>query len=83
MVVSQTPVLQRELDFFDRQRVALLEKASGKYALVKGENVIGIYETELEAIRAGYQKVGDEPFLVKHIVEADVPLTFTTFNLGI
>jgi len=77
------PILQQELDFFEQQRVELFARAPGKYALVKGTELVGIFDTELEAIRAGYQKIGNEAFLVKHIVEADVPLTFTSFNLGI
>jgi hypothetical protein len=77
------PVLQKELDFFEQQRVELFTQAPGKYALVKDSELIGIFETELEAIRAGYQKIGNKAFLVKHIVEADVPLSFTSFNLGI
>jgi hypothetical protein len=77
------PVLQQELEFFEQQRLKLFARAPGKYALVKGANLIGVFDTELEAIRAGYEKVGNEAFLVKHIVEADVPLTFTSFNLGI
>jgi len=78
-----SPVLQQELDFFEQQRVELFTRAPGKYALVKGAQLIGIFDTELEAIRAGYQRIGNEAFLVKHIVEADVPLYFTSFNLGI
>ena len=77
------PVLKQELDYFEKRRIELLEQAAGKYALVKGEMLLGIFDTELEAIRAGYQTIGNEPFLVKHILEADVPLTFTSFNLGI
>lgn len=83
MAAAATPVLQQELEFFDRQRLDLLVRAPGKYALVKGSALIGIFDTELEAVRAGYQKIGNETFLVKHIVEADVPLTFTSFNLGV
>lgn len=77
------PVLQQELDFFESQRVELFERAPGKYALIKGSTLIGIFDTELEAIRAGYHTIGNEAFLVKQILEADVPLTFTSFNLGI
>ena len=83
MSATATSVLQQELDFFERQRLDLLAQAPGKYVLVKGSELIGIFDTELEAIRAGYQKIGNEPFLVKHIVEADIPLKFTSFNLGI
>ena len=83
MTVATTPVLQQELEFFERQRLELLARAPGKYALVKGAELIGIFDSELEAIRAGYRQIGNEAFLVKHIVEADVPFTFTSFNLGV
>lgn len=83
--MASTPqrILQEELDFFESQRLDLLSRAPGKYALIKGSNLLGLFETELDAARAGYRQVGNEPFLIKHIVEADVPLVFTTFNLGV
>ena len=83
MTTTNSPVLMQELEYFEKHRIELFKDAPGKYALVKGEALIGIFDTELEAIRAGYQRIGNEPFLVKHVVEADVPLTFTSFNLGI
>ncbi len=79
---ATAPILQQELDFFERHRLDLLARAPGKYALVKECEVLGIYDSELEAIRAGYAQLGNDAFLVKHIVEADIPLTFTSFNVG-
>jgi hypothetical protein len=61
----------------------LLERAAGQYALVKGADIVGTFETEAEAIREGYQRFGNEAFLVKHVLEADVPLNFASFNLGV
>ena len=83
MPAATTQKLQQELEFFERQRLELLARAPGKYALVKGSELIGIFETELEAARAGYRQIGNEPFLIKHIVEADLPLIFTSFHLGV
>jgi len=60
----------------------LLAQAPVKYALIKGSEVAGTFDSENEAVGAGYRRYGNEPFLVKHIVEADLPLTFATFNLG-
>lgn len=82
MATATTPKLQEELEFFERQRFELFAQASGKYALIKGSTLIGIFDTELDAARAGYREIGNEPFLIKHIVEADLPLIFTSFNLG-
>jgi hypothetical protein len=83
MPTSTTSKLQEELEFFERQRLELLERAPGKYVLIKGSEVIGIFDTEIEAARTGYRQIGNKPFLIKHIVEADVPLIFTSFNLGV
>jgi hypothetical protein len=80
---SESIALSTELDFFESHRMELFERAPGKYALVKGSTLIDVFETELDAIRAGYQRFGNEAFLVKHILEADVPLKFTSFNLGV
>ncbi|HKR63178.1 MAG TPA: hypothetical protein VJZ00_05545 [Thermoanaerobaculia bacterium] len=83
MAEGSTRILHQELKFFEQERLELLARAPGKYALIKGTELIGIFDSELEAVRAGYRQIGNEAFLVKHIVEADVPLVFTTFNLGV
>ena len=82
MILIDAPSFERELNFFERERMRLLSRAKGKFALIKGEELIGIYDTEIEAVRAGYQRFGNEPFLAKLIAEADIPLNFTAFNLG-
>jgi hypothetical protein len=82
MTISATIELQTEIEAFERLRLGLLDRAAGKYALVKGSDLVDIFGNEAEAIREGYRRFGNEAFLVKHIVEADVPLNFTSFNLG-
>lgn len=82
MEVAPTLVLQQELQYFERRRLDLLTSARGKYALVKGSELAGTFDSESEAVGAGYRRFVNEPFLVKHIVEADLTLTFATFNLG-
>jgi hypothetical protein len=83
MMSSTTVTLQQELEVFERHRFELLDRAAGKYVLVKGLDIIGTFETEAEAIREGYQQFGNDAFLVKHVLEADVPLNFASFNLGL
>ena len=61
----------------------MLERAAGKFVLVKGEALIGTFDSETEAIRHGYQTLGNVAFLVKQVTEADIPLSFTSFNLGV
>jgi hypothetical protein len=83
MGMSGTIALQTEVEVFERLRLSLLDRAAGKYALVKGSDLVDTIGTEAQAIREGYRRFGNEAFLVKHIVVADVPLNFTSFNLGI
>jgi hypothetical protein len=39
----------------------------GKYILIKGEDIVGPWETYEEALQAGYDRFGLVPFLVKKI----------------
>lgn len=72
--------LQTEIEAFERLSVSLLDRAAGKYALVKGSDLVGIFGSEMEAIRDGYRLFGNEAFLVKHIVVADAPMFFTSLR---
>jgi hypothetical protein len=82
MDVAATTQLEREVRYFEQHRIELLAQAAGKYALIKGAELIGTFSSETEAVGAGFRRFGNEAFLVKHIVEADLPLPFATFNLG-
>jgi hypothetical protein len=81
--ISETSPLETEVAFFASHLIEWLNDAEGKFALVKGAELIGFYDTELDAVRAGYRHFGNEAFLVRHVVEAEVPLSFTSFNLGV
>lgn len=74
---------EKELETFESMRAELLGKASGKYALVKGDQVIDVLESQQDAIKRGYELYGNEPFLVKQIVEIDIPANFTSFSIGV
>ena len=83
MPTIQSTDLATEVRYFNEHRAELLEAAAGKFALVKDEALIGTFDSETAAIRHGYQTLGNVPFLVKQVTEADIPLTFTSFNLGV
>lgn len=71
--------LEKELETFRRELPRLLADPAnqGKYVLIKGDKVLGIYPTLREAVDAGYEVVGiSTPFLANHIVEHEKPLYF-------
>lgn len=83
MAVSHAPELEIELRYFNAHRTELVHDALGKFALIKGEQLIGIFDSDTIAIRHGYATLGNVPFLVKKVTEVDIPLNFTSFNLGV
>lgn len=42
-------MLEREFKYFQDHQQELAEQHSGKYLVIKGENVIGVFEKEIDA----------------------------------
>jgi hypothetical protein len=59
----------------------LLQTAEGKFALIKGDEIIGVYDADAEAIREGHKRFGNVPFLAKRIVRMEHPMNFTARDL--
>jgi len=75
---GMSTVLGKELETYRRVLPGLLadpEKV-GKYVLIRGDELFGVYPTQNEAIEAGYDRFGVVPLLAKQIVEREEPLFF-------
>ena len=83
MTAAVMDVLKTELETFENHQEKLLEEAAGAYALVHGENLVGSYKDESDAISEGYRQFGNVPFLVKLIAQVETPANFVNNNLGI
>lgn len=67
--------LERELGTFHRELPRLLgEGHEGKFVLIHGDQVAGIWPSREAALQEGYDRFGIEPFLAKAIVEHETPL---------
>lgn len=64
-------VIRNELNFFERVKDELLKTQRGKFALIKGEELVGTFTTAAEAYREGIRRFGKEPFLIKPVVEIE------------
>ena len=71
-------ILEEELKSFEDHRKELIGRALGKFVLVKGERIVGSYDTANDAIKAGYAEFGNVEFLVKEVSPIDAPLNFTS-----
>jgi hypothetical protein len=75
--------LSKELRTYSAHKSELLRRARGKYVLIKGSRIVGTFESELDAAHQGYEQFGNVPFLVKQVVEVEVPLDFTSSLIGV
>ncbi|MDI6592043.1 MAG: hypothetical protein QME61_03895 [Patescibacteria group bacterium] len=69
--------LEQELKTYEKQKEKLLAEAEGKFALIKGDKIIGIYVSQEDALAEGYKRFGNAEFLVKEITEIE-PVNFFT-----
>jgi len=64
-------VLSKEIKAFKKALPELLIEQEGKFVLIHKSEMLGVFDEEMDAINAGYEKVGNVPFLVKQILEKD------------
>lgn len=69
--------LKQELATYEREKQRLVAEGEGKYALVQGDVVVGIWDTYTDALKEGYERFGLKPFLVKQIQGIDRVYFFT------
>jgi len=69
-----TDLLMKEIETYQAHKSELLAKWNGMFVLIKDDQVIGVFDTKMDAVRQGYERLGDVPFLVKQIREIDEPL---------
>ena len=62
--------LEKELETYQRKRPQLLVD-EGKFVLIHGDEVSGVWDTYEDALKVGYEKYGLKPFLVKRIEAVD------------
>ncbi len=78
-----TAELQKELATYEKHREELLGSSEGKYVLIYGDEIFDTYDSQKDAVSAGYKQFGNVPFLVKHIVEVETPLNFVSPHVAI
>jgi hypothetical protein len=69
--------LQQELATYQREKSRLVSESEGKFVLIKGDEVAGVWGTYEDALREGYEQFGLTPFLVKQVREIDNVCFFT------
>jgi hypothetical protein len=66
-VMNTADALRVELETYERRKAELLQQGEGRFVLIQDSEVAGIWDNYEDALKAGYEKYGLRPFLVKQI----------------
>ncbi len=76
-------IMKSELETYERRRETLLVQAEGKWVLIRGDQVVGTFDTNMDAVADGYRRFGNVPFMVKQILRVETPENFISNQIGI
>ncbi|MFH1689278.1 MAG: hypothetical protein ABIE42_03465 [Candidatus Eisenbacteria bacterium] len=76
-------ILSKELKAYDANHAELLVSHEGQFVVIHDDDLLGTFDTQMDAIATGYRELGNVPFLVKQITKVDVPLSFVSNLLGV
>jgi hypothetical protein len=68
--------LEREVTTYQANLPSLLEH-EGKFVVIQGDRVAGIWQTYEDALKAAYAEFGLDPFMIKQIHAIEPVLYFT------
>ena len=66
-----TTPFKDELEFFQANKADLLKHYEGKFALVYGSALIGVWDSQASAYSNGIERFGNVRFLIKQILLED------------
>jgi len=62
-------ILKREIEYYEKNKQEYLKEYKGQFVLIKGDSFAGSFTTDAEAYKTGVQKFGNEPFLIKQVLD--------------
>ena len=71
-------MLEQEIKIFEENKSKLKEDyPSGGFVVIKGEEILGVWNDRQDALKAGIEKYGNVSFLIKDILENDNVINFS------
>lgn len=69
--------LEQELETYQRLLSTTLAAEEGRFALIAGSDLLGVFDSYNDALTAGYKERKLEPFLVKRVATTESVAYFT------
>ncbi len=69
--MASAELLRTELETYENHKDRLVSESQGKYVVIQGSDIAGVWDTYEDALKAAYGKFGLTPFLVKRVEGLD------------
>ena len=79
----ETGPLAEELKTYQEHQADLLRQSPGKFALVKGHEIVGLYDKEEEAFSEAYRRFRLSGFMIKQVLEHEKVYTVGGSSFGL
>jgi len=76
-------LLARELAHFEANRQEYVRQHLGKFVVIQGERLIGVYDTPQAAYEAAVAELGRELFLIRQVTQGDQPAQAPALYTGL
>jgi hypothetical protein len=75
--------LDKELETYSLKETELRQNHLGRYVLIKGDTVVGFFNSINEALSEGTRLYGLEPYLVRRVGDPVTKLQVPALSLGL
>lgn len=72
--------LEQEFDYYLKNQQSLVKKYEGKYLVIKGEQVVGAFDSELDAYSEAQSKYEAGTFLIQPCTPGEESYTQTFYS---
>jgi hypothetical protein len=76
-------MLETELAYYKAHRDEWLKSHRDRFVLIKGEQLVGTFDTEEQALRTGARQFGPTSFLVRRVIENEPIQQVPVLTLGL
>jgi hypothetical protein len=73
----------QERAIYESKKPQLLAEHQGKFALIYGGEIAGVFDTDINALQAGYEKFGPVPLFIQQILPQIPDQSAPALSLGI
>ena len=63
--------LSEEYKYYQSVKSKLVEESEGKFAFIKGNELVGLFDNDMDAYEVGISKFGNVPFLIIRVSRED------------